>query len=256
MLLLLVLLAVAAYVCIRLGAWQLDRAAIRGASEARAIEETRLAADPVPLDYVLGIGDTVTKDQKLVKVEVTGHWGEQVLVPGRVIAGEDAHLVLNEFRIDDGGEPDALLAVVRGWIPSDDVAAAGGAAGVPAPSGPATLVGHLSDPEKAAGGDFTAGEVGAISIGQLVNMWGGPAYAAYIVTTEPVGEGVGLVPPPAYAEGEGMNLQNLAYAAEWWIFGGFALFLWWRMVRDDAVHRREDAELAAVESETTAAEVE
>ena len=41
-----------------------------------------------------------------------------------------------------------------------------------------------------------------------------------------------------------MNIQNLAYAVEWVIFGGFALFLWWRMLRDEVTYRREEAGLA------------
>ena len=27
-------------------------------------------------------------------------------------------------------------------------------------------------------------------------------------------------------------LRNLLYAIEWWVFAGFAAFLWWRYVRD------------------------
>jgi surfeit locus 1 family protein len=27
--------------------------------------------------------------------------------------------------------------------------------------------------------------------------------------------------------------RNIAYAVEWWLFGGFALFLWWRHLRDE-----------------------
>jgi surfeit locus 1 family protein len=28
-------------------------------------------------------------------------------------------------------------------------------------------------------------------------------------------------------------LRNLLYALEWWGFGGFAVFLWWRWYRDE-----------------------
>ena len=27
-------------------------------------------------------------------------------------------------------------------------------------------------------------------------------------------------------------LRNLLYAVEWWVFGAFAAFIWWRWVRD------------------------
>ena len=29
------------------------------------------------------------------------------------------------------------------------------------------------------------------------------------------------------------SLQNLLYAVQWWLFGGFAVFLWQRWVRDE-----------------------
>ena len=42
---------------------------------------------------------------------------------------------------------------------------------------------------------------------------------------------------------------NVFYAVEWMLFAGFALFLWWRFVRDDHVRdeheRRLDEEWAA-----------
>ena len=34
-------------------------------------------------------------------------------------------------------------------------------------------------------------------------------------------------------------LRNAAYAVQWWVFALFALWLWWRMVRED--HRRQGA---------------
>ena len=28
-------------------------------------------------------------------------------------------------------------------------------------------------------------------------------------------------------------LRNLLYAIEWWVFGAFAVFIWWRWCRDE-----------------------
>ncbi len=39
----------------------------------------------------------------------------------------------------------------------------------------------------------------------------------------------------------GPNLQNLLYALEWFVFGGFAVFIWWRTVLDEAHGRRRPA---------------
>ena len=37
---------------------------------------------------------------------------------------------------------------------------------------------------------------------------------------------------------KGFSLQNSAYSVQWWAFALFAIFLWWRIVRDHA--RREE----------------
>ena len=32
--------------------------------------------------------------------------------------------------------------------------------------------------------------------------------------------------------GQFTAVRNLLYAFEWWVFGGFAVFVWWRHLRD------------------------
>nr|KEP24538.1 hypothetical protein DA06_07920 [Georgenia sp. SUBG003] len=93
--------------------------------------------------------------------------------------------------------------------------------------------------------------VGAVSSAELANLWGGPTWSGYLVEFTPTPEGrsevspAGLrhAPPPGPAADTSLNIQNLAYAVEWVIFGGFALALWVRMLRDDVRNRREDAGL-------------
>jgi DNA-binding transcriptional regulator of glucitol operon len=48
------------------------------------------------------------------------------------------------------------------------------------------------------------------------------------------------------------SIQNFGYAIQWWLFSAFALFLWWRVVRD--AYRRRAA--AADATGITAAEPE
>jgi surfeit locus 1 family protein len=48
------------------------------------------------------------------------------------------------------------------------------------------------------------------------------------------GEGLAPLTPEALPEPDAFtSLRNLFYAAEWVVFGGFALFLWWRWSRDE-----------------------
>nr|BFF18892.1 hypothetical protein GCM10025730_24130 [Promicromonospora thailandica] len=41
------------------------------------------------------------------------------------------------------------------------------------------------------------------------------------------------LPRPTIDGGTGANLQNIFYALQWWVFGGFAVLLWVRLVRDE-----------------------
>lgn len=242
---LLVLLLAAAAVCGRLGAWQLERAEVRGAAaEERRAEEIE-AAEPVPLGDVLQPGASVTGDMVARKVVVTGTWDAAgtLLVEGRVHDGAtEGALVLTPLRVDVGageagaggtgtGTDGALLPVVRGWTP-------GGVAVPDPPSGPVTVTGWLQGGEE-AGAPVVDGRTDAVSPAQLVHTWGAPVYTGYLVVqsvapADPAD--LELLDPPTRA-GTGLNVQNLAYAAQWWIFGAFAVGLWWRLVRDEAAGR-------------------
>jgi cytochrome oxidase assembly protein ShyY1 len=48
-----------------------------------------------------------------------------------------------------------------------------------------------------------------------------------------------VTPPFGGASTAPLRLQNASYAVQWVIFAGFALFFWWRMLRDD-VDARDD----------------
>ena len=43
--------------------------------------------------------------------------------------------------------------------------------------------------------------------------------------------------PPA----QQVNWLNLFYSLEWVVFAGFALFIWWRLVKDDYQRDLEDS---------------
>ena len=46
----------------------------------------------------------------------------------------------------------------------------------------------------------------------------------------------------AFDDESGVNMRNLVYAIQWWIFTAFGAWFWWRFLRD-----QRDAELAAVQ---------
>ena len=228
MLVILVLLLAAAAVCARLGVWQLDRAQVRGASAEARHTAAMVAAPPVPLETVFEPQTSFTGALVGRKVAVTGSYDPdgQLLVPGRAHDGQVGYLVLTPLHVSSADAP--VLPVVRGWVASPSQA------DVP-PAGSVSVVGYLQASEQAGSG-VAAGRTEAISSPELLNAWGGPIYTGYLVVASsdpPQSSSVVLLDPPT-KPGSGLNLQNLAYAAQWWIFGTFAVLLWLRLVRDEA----------------------
>ena len=103
----LALLLAAAVVCGLLGAWQLDRAQVRGAAAEERRRTELAAAEPVPLESVLAPQTSFTGALVGRKVEVTGTYeaAGQLLVTGRAHDGVTGVLVLTPLRVRtaDGG---------------------------------------------------------------------------------------------------------------------------------------------------------
>lgn len=242
LLVLLVILLAAAAVCARLGAWQLDRAQFRGEQAERLLVQARESAEPATIGDVLAPQASFSSELVGRSVQARGTYeAGQLLVEDRVLDGRAGYLVLTPLLVANaagtagwtGAAP--VLPVVRGWVadPSD------AAALLPEPGAEVTVTGYLQVSEGAGRGDTAAGRTDAVSSAQLVNSWGGPIYAGYLVLSDsepPQPAGLALLGPPTLGSSDSgnWNLQNLAYAAQWWIFGAFALFLWVRMVRDEA----------------------
>lgn len=246
MLALLVLALGLAVVFAELGSWQLGR--------SRTAQQAPPEREVVPLQQVLAPQERLTAEAVAGPVAVRGTWADvpQQLVVDRRADGApgDGAWVLAAVEVPDepaaspgetGTGAVALLPVVRGWVP--DAAAA-----PPPPAGPAELVGELEvseDPRGLAG--LPAGQLSAASSADLLNVWDGRVYAGYLVP-EQQAPGAQVVPPPEREAGT--NLQNVSYAFQWWVFAGFAVLMWLRVVHD--VHRRA-LERAEDEAEERAA---
>lgn len=249
MLVVLVVVLAAALGCGALGRWQLDRAQERGAqAEQHRIDELA-AAGPVPIGQVLA--PQVSMSGQLVgkTVSVTGTFEDgQLLVEGRAHAGRTGYLVLSPLRVSDDGTGGAtwadlsgapVIPVVRGWVASPEDA-------VDAAPGTVTVTGYLQTSESVGEGMVGEGITDSISSGHLANVWGGPVYSGYLVqaSSDPADPGAAslalLERPRLVGSDGGLNLQNLFYAVQWWIFGLFAVGLWLQAVRDEARAERDD----------------
>lgn len=203
-------------------------------------EAARPLAELLPVDKKTS-GDRVT---------VSGRYGTQLLVPGRQLDDRNGYYVLTLLRTDEG----KALPVVRGWLPGTaDPAKA------PAPPvGEVTVTGALQASETpgsngvSAAGGLPAGQTGAISAASLVNLVPYDLYDAW-VTLDKGDSGMRAVPATAPAD-TGLDLkafQNLGYTGEWFVFAGFVVFMWFRLVRREVEFAR-DAELglAPITSDT------
>ena len=250
---LLLVFVLAAFVCGRLGAWQLDRAYERAELAAQQEAAEAASAGPAWLGSLLAPQETFPGELVGREARVAGQFepGGTLLVPGRALGGHGGYLVLTPFRVSDDGTGGAswaelsgapVLAVVHGWVetPADAEAL------IP-PEGDVTLSGWLQAGEATSGSAAVeGGQIEQIALSALVNEWGGPIYTGYLVATagpgSPESGGVVALPRPTIDGGSGANLQNLFYALQWWVFGGFAVLLWIRLVRDEMAGGRRGGE--------------
>ncbi|MFC5214404.1 SURF1 family protein [Streptomyces coerulescens] len=231
--------------CVFMGSWQLGRFEARvedhRTTGEQAAENKREVARP--------LADLLPVDKATAgrQATVEGRYAEQLLVPGRELDGKRGYYVLTLLRTDDG----RALPVVRGWLPG----AADRAAAPAAPKGEVTVTGALQASEQPgengvpAQGGLPSGQTGAISAASLVNLVPYDVYDAWITLTK-ADPGMKAVPAAATAD-TGLDLkafQNLGYTGEWFVFAGFVVFMWFRLLRRE-VESVRDAELGLTPDE-------
>lgn len=222
--------------CIWLGVWQLSRFEQRTHTGGhRAAQAAAHIDDAVPLSKLLAgaDADTVTAGDAGREVTFSGRYdtAHQLLVPQREVDGKNGYYVLTPLLLADGTH----IAVIRGWIASPSHIAAPTAAGT-------VLHGRLQISEDAstAGvistGILPSGQVGMISPATLINILPYGVYDGWIALDA---GSTSLVPVPTYqaSQGDGLTpeaLQNLGYTCQWFVFAGFVVFMWFRLVRREA----------------------
>ncbi len=221
-----------------LGSWQWDRS--RAEADERELRE-RAAGDPVALAEVLAPQQALDGEAGRATVLVDGDLeaADTRTSPRRELDGRTGAWVVAPVVVDGADPAGARLAVVLGWQPGSDVPDLDG--------GAVELTGVLRSPEAPSGPPADDATLETVATADLVNLWGGPLYSAYLVASPDDARAAGLEPVPTETSSGGFDLQNLSYALEWWVFAGFAVFLWWRLVRDDhlaAIEPRPDPETA------------
>jgi surfeit locus 1 family protein len=233
---LLMLVALAA--CILLGRWQLGVWHGHRVDDAASVTRD----DPVALDQVLGPDAAFPAAGVGRPVVVQGRWdpAHTVYVADQQLHGRTGVWVVTPVVTATGSG----IPVVRGWAPTPGAAPS-------APTGPASLVGLLqpSDDTGATDSDPHDDVIPELSITDLVPRAPYDLYGGYAIATDravPAGgtpstgrSGLAAVTAP-HLPGAGAStaLRNLLYAFQWWVFGAFAVFVWWRWITEDVLGRR------------------
>ncbi|WP_061299449.1 SURF1 family protein [Herbidospora cretacea] len=193
---------------------------------------------PVALTELSRPGERVTTDEVGRQVTATGTYDAtaQLLVAdrrpdvdapgGRASAGAGFWL-LTPLTLADG----SIMPVVRGWVASP------GDPAVDVPAGEVNVVGRLRPPDQSdavqRGGVLPTGQVATVSTAELLNLWDGDLRDGYVVATRQTPAlSATPVAVPAPSVGAPLTWRNLAYAAQWWIFAVFAVYMWFHFVRD------------------------
>jgi cytochrome oxidase assembly protein ShyY1 len=212
-------------VAVGLGLWQLDAWHTRRADAARDISHYK----PVALGSVI-TGDSPFPGRSLGRpVTFSGTWmGSSTLyVENRYDHNQLGYWVVTPVRVDGSR---SAIPVVRGWSRTHDS---------PNPSGTVKVIGWLQASEGNGPLDQHPNDdvIPMMRIASIVEHVDADLYSGYVVARDlapaAAADGLRSVSADAVPSVSGFTaLRNFLYAIEWWIFGGFAVFVWARWCAD------------------------
>jgi cytochrome oxidase assembly protein ShyY1 len=227
-----------------LGRWQLD-AFEHKAGHGVAAGDRRTAA----LDALSRPGGRLDEGDVGRRVTATGSYDPDGtrLVDGRDPQGGSGTglWVVSMLRTADGVQP-----VVRGWVREHDDPEA------TAPSGEVTVTGLLQRSEGGPSGR-EAGDVGpdqlpyvaTVTVLDVLRYSPGELYDGYLALRSEQPSTRAARPAPVSAQdlssGGVGRWRNLAYALQWWLFAGAAVFFWFVVLRRAVQEQREPDHLPA-----------
>ena len=210
-----------------LSQWQISRSVEQATVVERDTETVQALTDVAKPQR----GVTTQAAGQLVRVQAQFVASDFSVLSGRANFGRDGYWLVGHAVTEDG----TSLAVAVGWAGTEDAALA-----AERPTG-GTLEGRYLATEPPGDDDFEAGQRTAMAVATLINEWEdqpSAVYGGYLVLSGATSGLDGIDAPPPSQEVV-LNWLNIFYAVEWVVFAGFAVFLWWRFVRD-AVEREEE----------------
>lgn len=208
--------------CAWMGFWQL------GVYDDRQVDERadRQEVPVVPLDRVIEPGDEFSPAANQRPVTVRGEYADadlQFWVADRAHDERSGYALATPLIVDGG---DVALIVLRGWAPEPGALPA-------VPEGVQEFEVVLEPGGRNTGPMSDDRVLGTARLPLLRSELGLRLYAAVGLNTDAAQAGeLALLDPPEPESTWTVGLRNLAYSFQWWVFGAFAAFMWWRMCTD------------------------
>ncbi|MFL6160331.1 MAG: SURF1 family protein [Marmoricola sp.] len=215
-------------VAVGLGVWQLDAWHTRRVDAAKDISNN----PPVALSSVM-TGDSPFPGRSLGRpVTFAGTWmtGSTLYIENRYVGHRKGYWVVTPVLVKGSA---SAMPVVRGWSPRPTSTP---------PSGTVEVTGWLQATEGSGPVDDDPDDdvIPMMRIASLVEYVDADLYSGYVVardldtaTGTDGDEGLTSVTAAAVPSVSGFTaLRNFLYAIEWWVFAGFALFVWVRWCAD------------------------
>ena len=214
---------------VALGLWQLH---VWQAGREAATTDLTTAA-PKALGSVMG-GDEAFPGKYLGQpVRFAGTWMPQstLFVKDRDLGGKRGYWVVTPVLVGQSAMP-----VVRGWAARPQAAPV---------TGPATVTGWLQPSEGSGATDSNPDDdvIPEMRVASIVQHVDADLYSGFVVQKDGAAAGLRQVTPESIPEVSSTDhLRNLLYAFQWWIFGGFAIYVWVRWCRDQLEESAEEAD--------------
>ena len=225
-----------------LGKWQVERAVVSAAQNS--IPDQRA----VPLSTLASPGEHMTEDAaaRRITVEAQLDTSSVMVLANRLNFGADGYWVIGRLNTFSNNES-ASLSAALGWAPTR--ADADKAVAVIRDS--LTVEAFLpvmgrymptQEPVPPAP-DADPNELTRMSVAALANIWpetAPPYYEGYLVLDEPLA-GLETIESVPVITDASLNWLNVFYAIEWGVFAGFAMFIWYRLVKDARQRELDEA---------------
>jgi surfeit locus 1 family protein len=173
----------------------------------------------LPLDKVLGPDDAFPAEYVGQPVTLHGTW----TAPTVYVEKGDGYWVVTPVSTGTG----SAILVVRGSTTKPESPTLHGETGV---------TGWLQPGESSSAPDTDESDdvFPDLRIADVLERMDQDLYGGYVIAKEPHEPGLAPVTPDQLPRPSAFtSLRNLLYGIEWWVFGGFAVFLWWRWCRDE-----------------------